>query len=164
MDTAPSANPIAYMERTRRYYRALGYEADYVWSHYNQVPFAALAQPLSTSRITLISTVAPLGHSNRDERGRKRVWSATTSPPPDGLVTDHVAWDKESTHTNDRESYLPIAALESLAEEGTIASPTSHFIGVPTEYSQRKTIEIDAPDVLERVVADGSDAAILCPL
>ena len=37
---------VSYMERTREYYRALGYEKDYVWAHYDDVPFARLAKPL----------------------------------------------------------------------------------------------------------------------
>jgi D-proline reductase (dithiol) PrdB len=35
---------------------------------------------------------------------------------------------------------------------------------VPTDYSQRKTVEQDAPQVLARLREDGADAAILCPL
>ena len=35
--------PVEYMERTRRYYRALGYEQDYRWAHHDDVPSRALA-------------------------------------------------------------------------------------------------------------------------
>ena len=31
---------VSYMERTRQYYRALGYEQDYVWARFDDVPFA----------------------------------------------------------------------------------------------------------------------------
>jgi D-proline reductase (dithiol) PrdB len=48
------------------------------------------------------------------------------------LHTDDLAWDKESTHTDDRESFLPIETASTLAAEGVFAGPTSRFHGVPT--------------------------------
>ena len=151
--------PIRYMERTRHYYRALGYARDYVWAHFEDVPFARLPKPLSQLRIALITTASPV-----DFDGVKRVWSGNVSPPPERLHTDSVAWDKESTHTRDRESFLPIEAASDLAKAGLFAGLTPRFHGVPTEYSQRRTIEHDAPEILKRVRADGADAALLSPL
>ncbi|HEU5094692.1 MAG TPA: hypothetical protein VFX03_12725 [Thermomicrobiales bacterium] len=151
--------PVRYIERTREYYRALGYAKDYVWAQHDEVPFVRLAKPLSASRIALITTASPA-----DFRGIKQVWSGPVSPPPARLVTANLAWDKESTHTDDRESFLPIEAASKLAAEGVFAGLTARFHGVPTEYSQRKTTEEDAPQVLRRLRDDGADAAILCPL
>jgi D-proline reductase (dithiol) PrdB len=150
--------PIKYMERTRHYYRALGYTRDYVWAAFDEVPFTQIPKPLSQLRIALITTASP-----RDFDGVKRVWSGKVSPPP-SLYTDNVAWDKESTHTKDRESFLPIEAASKLAAEGVFAGLTARFHGVPTEYSQRKTREEDAPKILTHVREDGADAAVLCPL
>jgi hypothetical protein len=151
--------PVPYMERTRHYYRALGYASDYRWATFDDVPFTSPAKPLSELRIALITTASPA-----DFDGEKRVWSGPVSPPPQKLFTDNVAWDKESTHTDDRASFLPIEAASELAAEGIFAGLTARFHGVPTEYSQRKTIEEDAPEILARVREDGADAAILCPL
>ena len=156
---AEAEAPVSYMDRTRRYYRALGYANDYVWAAFADVPFAPLPKPLSELRIALITTASPA-----DFDGVKRVWSGPVSPPPEKLFTDNVAWDKESTHTNDRESFLPIEAASELAREGIFKGLTARFHGVPTEYSQRKTRERDAPEILARVREDGADAAILCPL
>jgi hypothetical protein len=151
--------PVPYMERTRHYYRALGYANDYTWASFDDVPFAPLAKPLSEMRIALITTASPA-----DFDGTKRVWSGAVSPPPEKLFTDNVAWDKESTHTDDRASFLPIEAACELAAEGIFKGLTARFHGVPTEYSQRKTREQDAPEILARVRQDGADAAILSPL
>jgi D-proline reductase (dithiol) PrdB len=151
--------PIKYMERTRHYYRALGYTRDYVWATFDDVPFTELPKPLSQLRIALITTASP-----NDFDGVKRVWSGNVSPPPPSLYTDNVAWDKESTHTKDRESFLPIEAASNLAAEGVFAGLTARFHGVPTEYSQRETREEDAPKILTQVRDDGADAAVLCPL
>jgi hypothetical protein len=154
-----SGEPIRYIERTRDYYRALGYAKDYVWARHDEVPFARLGKPLSAARIALITTASPA-----DFRGTKQVWSAPVSPPPTRLFTANLAWDKESTHTNDRESFLPIETVADLAADGLVAGLAERFHGVPTEYSQRKTTEGDAPQVLRRLRDDGADAAILCPL
>lgn len=154
-----SGEPVPYMERTRHYYRALGYAKDYVWARHDEVPFARLAKPLSQCRLALITTAMPDGHS-----GKRQLWSGTVDPPPARLHTDNLAWDKESTHTDDRGSFLPIEAAAALAREGFIASLAPRFHGVPTDYSQRSTTEEVAPRLLQRLRDDGADGAILCPL
>ena len=72
--------PVKYMDRTRHYYRALGYTRDYIWATFNDVPFSQLAKPLSESRMVLITTASPV-----DLDGAKRVWSGQVSPPPPKL-------------------------------------------------------------------------------
>jgi hypothetical protein len=155
---------VRYMQRTRDYYRALGYPSDYVWSRFDTVPFAPLTKSLSEVRIGLVTTASPLDRGNRDASGKRQVWSDAVSPAPAKLFTDNVAWDKESTHTDDRASFLPIEAVQHWAAEGLVGGVAARFHGVPTEYSQRKTMEIDAPQVLARLRADGADAALLSPL
>jgi D-proline reductase (dithiol) PrdB len=123
--------PIKYMDRTRHYYRALGYTQDYIWATFDDVPFSQLAKPLSEMRIVLITTASPL-----DFDGVKRVWSGHVSPPPPKLFTDNVAWDKESTHANDRASFLPIEAASELASEGLFGGLAARFHGMPTECSR----------------------------
>ena len=156
--------PIGYMERTRHYYRALGYANDYVWSTFADVPFARLSKPLSQTRIALMTTASPPGLANRDADGEWHVWSGDVTPPPENLSTDFRAWDRESTHTQDRESYLPIAAASALATDGVIGGVVARFHCVPTQYSQRKTLEEHAPELLARIREDGADAALLCAL
>jgi D-proline reductase (dithiol) PrdB len=156
--------PIRYIPRTREYYRAIGYGKDYVWSCYEDVPFTTLNKPLSKARIGLVTTAHPLDLSNRDARGVKHVWSGEVDPLPAGLNTDNLAWDRESTHTQDRESFLPLEASLTAVREGIIGSLTPRFYGAPTEYSQRKTIEEDAPKILALLQEDGADAALISAL
>ena len=160
---AGTEETVAYMERTRQYYRALGYAKDYIWASHAGVPFARLAKPLREARIGLVTTAHPPDRANRDAKGVKRVWSGAVHPLPQ-LNTDNLAWDRESTHTEDRESFLPVASVSALAGEGLIGAIAERFHGVPTEYSQRKTIEEDAPAILERLREDGADAALLSAL
>jgi hypothetical protein len=155
---------IGYMERTRLYYRALGYANDYVWSHYDDVPFAHLSRPLAESRIGVVTTSSPGDRTNRDKAGRKHVWSGAVAPPPETWFTDDLAWDKESTHMRDRESFLPLATLAGLAGEGLFAGLTPHFHGVPTDYSQRRTLDEDAPALLNLLRDERADGVLLFPI
>ena len=63
-----SEAPIGYMERTRLYYRALGYPSDYVWATFENVPFTPLAMPLSAARIALVTTSSAADRANRRSR------------------------------------------------------------------------------------------------
>jgi D-proline reductase (dithiol) PrdB len=150
---------VGYMERSRHYYRALGYERDYVWARFDDVPFAHLAEPLGDCRIALITTAAP-----PDFEGVRKLWSASTAEPPEGLKTAHLAWDKESRHTDDRESFLPVETAAALAADGIIAGLTARLVVVPTTYSHRQTMEQDAPGAFSILREDGADAAVLSAL
>ena len=56
---ADDDTPIAYLQRVRTYYQALGYGAPYVWAHCADVPFRPLAKPLSACRVAIVTTAAP---------------------------------------------------------------------------------------------------------
>jgi hypothetical protein len=158
---------VSYIDRTREYYRAQGYDRPYRWARFREVPFARLAKPLAECRATLVTTASPfLGQQARDGvlRGGKQVWSGPTSEPPERLYTDDLSWDKEATHTDDVESFLPLRQLAAYAEAGRIGSVAARFHGVPTDYSQRRTREQDAPELLRRCREDGVDVALLVPL
>ena len=154
---------VRYIERTRDYYRALGYAKDYVWATYADVPFARLAKPLREARIGLVATAHPADKSNHDAAGIRHVWSGDIDPLP-VVNTDNLAWDRESTHTEDRESFLPIATLNRLAKDGVLGSLAPRFHGVPTGYSQKKTNQTDAPELLKRLREDRVDAVLLTAL
>ena len=162
-DNGDNHAPLAYMERTRLYYRALGYDNDYVWAHHDDVPFVRLAKSLSQARIALITTAGPPDLSNRNAKGRKAPWSAPIDAPPASFDTD-LAWDKESTHTDDRETFLPLDAAKALVAEGVIGGLTRSFVGAPTDYSHEKTWQHDAPEILRRLRDEGADAALLTAL
>lgn len=163
MSEQDHGTPVPYMERTRRYYRALGYENDYVWAHHDDVPFTRLGKPLGELTVALITTAGPPDRSNRDEKNRKQVWSGDVDNPPATFDTD-VAWDKEATHTDDRETFLPIDAMKRLVAEGFVGQLAPRFHGAATDYSHHKTNAADAPELLRRLREDKVDAAILTAL
>ena len=89
-------NFVSYIDKSREYYLARGYGNPYRWAHHENAPFAALAKPLSQSRVALVSTAA----RTREDASLMEVYGAPTEPPPFALYTDHRSWDKKATHTH----------------------------------------------------------------
>lgn len=153
--------PVQYMRRTQAYYAAQGFEKAYRWANFESVPFTPLIKPLRQATVTLITTAMPL----RDSRpGPKQVCSGSMHSPPQALFNEDLAWDKQATHTDDLDSFFPIHHLQALQEAGRIGRLSSRFHCVPTEYSQRRTQEVDAPEILLRCREDNVDVALLVPL
>ena len=160
MSTATAHPPVAYMARTKRYYEAQGYAKPYVWAHFDEVPFAKPAKPLAESTLAIVTTSAL---HNRQATDPRAVASASTAAAPP-LFANDLAWDKKATHLDDRETFLPLAPLRAMVDEGRLGALAERFHGVPTEYSQRRTQAGDAPEILRRCREDGADIALLVPL
>jgi hypothetical protein len=158
---------VSYIDRTRAYYAALGYERPYQYAHHTDAPFARLARPLSECRAALVTTASPW---NDDPAAlpkpfeRSGVWAGDASSVPERLLTENRSWDKESTHTRDVQSFLPIGHLKAHAEAGRIAGVGPRFYGVPTEYSQSRTLREDAPAIEAMCREDRVDVVLLAAL
>ena len=74
------------------------------------------------------------------------------------------SYDKHATTLEDINAYFPSARLYEAAKEGRISGLTDRFIGVYNAYSQRRTLERDAPEVLRRLREDGADVALMVPV
>jgi D-proline reductase (dithiol) PrdB len=163
--------PIPYMARTRDYYQAIGYETPYRWAHYVDAPFQPLSNPLSLSRVAIVTTAAPFDPAKGDQGpgakyngGAKfySVYDGDTSQPHD-LRISHIAYDRVHTSADDSGTWFPLPQLQRLAASGRIGEVAPRFFGAPTNRSHRVTIETDAPEILARCRADGVDAAVLVP-
>jgi D-proline reductase (dithiol) PrdB len=163
--------PIPYMQRTRDYYLALGYGNPYRWAHYAEVPFARLKKPLAQCRIGLVTTAAPYRPGRGDQgpgapyNGAAKffaVYSGDTATDPD-LRISHIAYDRDHTSAVDSNTWLPLPALRRAVAAGRIGAVAPRFHGLPTDRSQRATLERDAPELLARLREDAVDAAILVP-
>ncbi|MBS25176.1 MAG: hypothetical protein CMQ28_06000 [Gammaproteobacteria bacterium] len=152
---------VPYMERTRNYYRAQGYSTDYVWAHNAHTPFAPLTKPMSESRVGVVTTSMPDTALGRTQRS---IYSTLTPPIPESMYTEELSWHQAVTHTDDVNSYIPLEQLMLLENKGVIGSLAPRFHSVPTEYSQRRTMENDAPEILRRLREDEVDVAMLVPL
>jgi hypothetical protein len=162
--------PISYMQRTRDYYLRLGYGA-YRWAHFDDVPFSPLRRPLAEARLALITTAAPF-QPGAGEQGPGapynaaakfyKVYSESTETIPD-LRISHVGYDRVHTTAEDPNTWLPLAELQQAVKRGRLGALTPRLHGAPTNRSQRVTMEVDAPSLLERCREDGADAALLVP-
>jgi hypothetical protein len=151
---------VSYIDKSREYYLARGYNNPYRWARFTDVPFAPLAKPLRESRVALVTTASLPGESQRE----KIVFAAPGEPPPSALYTEHRSWHKTATHTRDVETFLPICRLAEFAAEGRVGSPSPRFYGVPTDYSQHRTLDAYAPEALALCRADAVDGALFFPL
>ena len=101
--------PIAYMDRTRAWYLALGYDNPYQWAHHDDAPFTPLRRPLAQSTVALVTTAAPYrpdlpgqgpGDAYNGEAKFFSVWSKPVSPAPDVRIS-HIAYDRKHTSAKD---------------------------------------------------------------
>lgn len=163
--------PVRYIERTRNYYLGLGYETPYVWAHYIEVPFAPLQKPLKHSTLGLVTTAVPFDAS-KGAQGPGAPYNAaakfydpyTRSIDEDAdLRIAHVGIDRRNADMQDSNCWFPLGAAKRAAANGRIQSLSKHFYGLPTNRSQRHTLEIDAPLILSKLREDHVDVAVLIP-
>jgi len=161
---------VKYIDKTRDYYLSQGYEKPYEWAHFDEVPFARLSKPLSEARISLVSTSDVTvrgtedGGNHADNLFNGNVYSIPADTPIDQLYSRQDHYDKHATNLDDVDSYFPITRLHEAAADGRIDSVANRVHGVFTAYSQRRTLTVDGPEVLDRCRADGVDAVVLTPV
>ncbi len=157
---------VSYIDRSREYYAAHGYPQPYTWACHDDSPFTLLKKPLSQCRVGMVTT-AGKSDSPLDKEGRREqreLYALAATPPPSRMFTADLAWDKAATHTDDVESFLPLNRLAEYSANGRIGSVSPRFYGIPTDYSQGKTSQRDAPQILEWAREDGVDVMLLSAL
>ena len=163
--------PVRYMERTRKYYLGLGYENPYVWAHYIDVPFSPLKKSLAQSVLALITTAVPFD-SDKGAQGQGAPYNAKAKfyqPYQQSIEGDidlriaHVGIDRKNANMEDSNCWFPLVAGKRAVAAARIKALSPHFYGLPTNRSQRHTLEVDAPIILEMLKADGVDVAVLLP-
>lgn len=162
----PYRSFVSYIDRSREYYAAQGYSKPYAWAHHDDVPFTPLRKPISECRVGLVTTAGRTLTEGMIGAGRlmRESYAEPANPPPTHLFTDDLFWDKEATHTDDVDSFLPVNRLAEYATGGRIGSVSPRFYGVPTDYSQGRTSQRAAPQILELCREDGLDAVLLTAL
>ena len=138
----------------------------YKWAYHQEVPFTPMKKPLSESRLGVLTTAffaegkEPEGLPNFRN---KQPYAAPSEPVLDALYTNDVFWDRDATNMDDLGSYLPLKILKSLQEQGTLGSLSKRFYGIPTDYSQRRSLS-DAAEILKWCREDRVDAMLLVPI
>ena len=87
-----------------------------------------------------------------------------TEDAPTNFLNEDLSWDKETTHMADRRSYFPLEYLKVGVKNGLIGSLSTRFYFAPTQYSQRLTIEQDAPAIVRFAQEDALDGVVLVPI
>ncbi|MBX2838358.1 MAG: glycine reductase [Gammaproteobacteria bacterium] len=163
--------PLEYIQRTRAYYLALGYETPYKWAHYQTVPFTRLGKPLNQCRVAIATTASPY-HPDKGDQGPGAPYNSAAkffsayrlpvTPWPDVRIS-HIAIDRDHTTAEDLGSYFPLAALQLAEQNGLIGESAKHFYGLPTNRSHSTTLKIDSQALLSHVRNDGIDIVLLVP-
>jgi hypothetical protein len=156
---------VRYIDKTRDYYRAEGYDTPYRWAHFDDIPFTPLAKPLAACRVGLVTTseMAVVGAPGAWDEGdaARDVYALPTATPLATLYSRKEAYDRHATTLDDVDSYLPLTRLAELAAAGRIGGLAPRFQVVYSQYSQRKTLGVDAPEILRQMREDRVDVAAL---
>ena len=158
---------VRYIDRTRDYYQGEGYAAPYRWAHFDEVPFTRLTRPLAECRVGLITTSemvvrnreAELAHIENDPT--RPTYALAMDTPSADLYSRKAAYDRHATTLDDVDAYLPLTHLRRLVDERRIGGLAPRFQIVQSQYSQRRTLTVDAPAILAQLREDRVDVAVL---
>ncbi|MGH7356924.1 MAG: glycine/sarcosine/betaine reductase selenoprotein B family protein [Candidatus Rokuibacteriota bacterium] len=158
---------VRYIDKTRAYYRGEGYAKPYQWAHFDEVPFAPLAKPLAESRVGLVTTSemvirgreAELAHVEQDPT--RPTYSLPMDTPVKDLCSRKASYDRFATTLEDVDAYLPLTHLRDLVDARRIGGLTPRFQVVQSQYSQRRTLTVDGPQILAQLREDRVDVAVL---
>ena len=157
---------LSYIDKSRDYYAAQGYEQPYQWATNDDAPFTPLPKPLSECRVGAITTsyFLPENFVYRIPSDLPRTPHAAPRSEVGRLNNEHLSWAKEETHTDDPETFLPLGLLDEAAAAGRIGSVSDRFYCLPTQFSHRQTERRDTPQILEWLRADHVDVVVMVPL
>jgi hypothetical protein len=161
---------VRYIDRTKAYYKAEGYDKPYQWAKFDEVPFTPLKKPLAESRVALVSTSEIAVRTWEDQRmpqekgEAQNVYGVPVDTPVADLYSRTHSYDMNATTLDDVNSYFPVTRLQELQAAGRIGSLARAAYGVYDAYSQGKAWGTDAPEVLRGCREEGVDVALLVPV
>jgi hypothetical protein len=135
------------------------------------VPFTPLRKPLKASTLALITTAVPYDSSKGDQGPGATYNAQAKFYEPYAMITlgdpdlriAHVGIDRQHANLSEMACWFPLKAARQAVLDRRIAKLAPRFYGLPTNRSQRHTLENDAPRILEMCQTDGVDVAILIP-
>ena len=102
---AMPSQPVEYMERTRLYYEAQGFENAYQWAHFDDVPFALPSKPITELTLGLLTTASLYDRRASDPR---EVASGAMDPVPVKRVVGFPVMSKGEVERNHRSGWRPV--------------------------------------------------------
>lgn len=132
------------------------------------VPLVRLAKPLAKCRLTFISSagVQPKGTMPFDVVHPVGDFTFRRVPSQSRPADLEIHQIKYPTHgaVRDLNVIFPIERLQELAAEGVVGGLTPHFFSfIGYNMDPPRFEETLAQTIAEAVVADGAEAALLCP-
>ena len=164
---------IRYIEKTHEYYRGQGYEKTYNYAYNEDIPFVPLKKPLLECRVTLVTTASfqllggdglPLEEPRMLGTNVMEVFTVPSDWPVNRIRSTSEDHDRYQTDMNDVNAYFPIARMQEFLKEGLFGSLSKNYYRTLPNYSHRKTIEVDAPEILRQCLEDNVDVALLTPV
>ncbi|HXG21815.1 MAG TPA: glycine/sarcosine/betaine reductase selenoprotein B family protein [Methylomirabilota bacterium] len=158
--------PVEYIQRITDNYAKLGYKP-YQWvRNVDRPPWQPLKKPLSQCRLGLIASggiyvTGQVAFHFKDDASFREI---PTDVKTSDLRTAHFAYDQTDAR-RDPNVVFPIDTLRRLVKEGFIGSLTDHaFTFMGGIYSSRRVSEELAPRLVERLLAEKADVALLVPV
>ncbi|MFV0523154.1 MAG: hypothetical protein ACK5RL_01495 [Acidimicrobiales bacterium] len=157
---------VSYIDKSREYYAAHGYEQAYAWATHDKAPFTPLAKPLSESRIGLVTTsyFLPENFVYEVPADLPRLPNVAPRSELAQLNNEYLSWAKDETTTEDSESFIPFARMDEAVADGRLGAVSERFYCLPTQFSHRQTERRDAPRIIDWLREDEVDVALMVPL
>ena len=92
------------------------------------------------------------------------VWPVPSSIEEEKIVYVVANHDRAQSDMSDPNTFYPVTRLREFAAEGTLGSLAPTYYRLKENYSQRKTMEVDAPEVLRQCKEEQVDVALLSPV
>lgn len=160
------SRPVEYITRITENYAKLGYKA-YQWvKNAERPPWQPLTKPLSQSRVGLIASggiyaTGQVAFHFKDDTSFRAI---PTDVQTSDLRTAHFAYDQTDAR-RDPNVVFPIDTLRRLVKEGVLGSLTANaFTFMGGVYSYRRVAEELAPKLVEQLLAEQADLALLVPV
>lgn len=160
------SHPVEYITRITDNYSKLGYKA-YQWvKSADRPPWQPLGKPLSQCRVGLIASggiyaTGQVAFHFKDDTSFRAI---PTDVATSDLRTAHFAYDQTDAR-RDPNVVFPLDTLRRLVKEGFLDSLTAHaFTFMGGVYSYRRVVEELAPKLVERLIAEHADVALLVPV
>jgi D-proline reductase (dithiol) PrdB len=160
------SQPVEYITRITDNYTKLGYKA-YQWVYNSGTPpWTPLRKPLSQCRVGLIASggiyaTGQVAFHFKDDVSFRAI---PTTVETSDLRTAHFAYDQTDAR-KDPNVVFPIDTLRRLVKEGLVGSLAENFFtfmgGI---YSSRRVAEELAPRIIESLLTEEVDVALLVPV
>ncbi|MEZ5229832.1 MAG: hypothetical protein R2710_25170 [Acidimicrobiales bacterium] len=157
---------LSYIDKSREYYAAHGYEKAYEWATNDDAPFTPLSKPLSECKVGAITTsyFLPEDFVYRIPSDLPRKPHVAARSEVERLNNQHLSWAKdETTPRITRASCRWPDSTRRQRPGGSVRCPTGSTVCSPSSV-HRQTQRRDTPQLIEWLQEDEVDVVLMIPL